>query len=148
MKKITMDPSACLSCHSCELACVVAHSSSKQLFEVINERFQPRSRVHLRSSELSNFPLMCQQCAVPTCVQVCKQRALYVDPVSGIVLYDETRCNGCSKCVKACSYGAIEKNRAANNHLIINKCDLCENEPGDPACMTACPTGAISYQAI
>ena len=54
-----------------------------------------------------------------------------------IVKIDETKCNGCGLCQKACPYGMIifeEEQKKAS------KCDLCG---GKPQCVRVCPTNAL-----
>lgn len=62
----------------------------------------------------------CFDCKNKKCIDVCKNNAIYVS--NNIVAIDESLCNGCGKCVKACEKEAI---------VIINKkarkCDLCLN---------------------
>ena len=87
------------------------------------------------------------------------QKSLHIDPA---------KCTGCLQCEMACSYehtGAINPSKSrikvfnfgckvctiacpfgTVNYMAdvgkVQKCDLCG---GDPKCVTACPTAAITY---
>ena len=54
----------------------------------------------------------------------------------------ERDCIACSMCVMACPFGVIARAPAPNGRVMALKCDLC---PGRdvPACVAACPTGAL-----
>ncbi len=58
MKQILARSEHCLGCKSCELACAVAHSTSKTLFEAIKELKPPQKRIFVESSGGLNFPLI------------------------------------------------------------------------------------------
>ena len=68
--------------------------------------------------------------------------ALSYDKTTGLVLHDEERCVGCWMCVMVCHYGAIRPNIKSK---IPIRCDKCKDED-EPACIKACPTGAIIYK--
>jgi carbon-monoxide dehydrogenase iron sulfur subunit len=93
------------------------------------------------------FPLQCRHCDDPQCVKACVTKALYIDAVSGTVQHNESRCIGCTMCILACPFGAIEEQPRAENQCAISKCDLCLEQAAEPACAGACPTGAISFKS-
>jgi heterodisulfide reductase subunit A len=56
---------------------------------------------------------------------------------------DEKRCIGCSACVSACTYGAIDfRDTKQGKKAVVNPV-LCK---GDGLCNSRCPTGAISLK--
>ncbi|MBQ7015244.1 MAG: 4Fe-4S binding protein [Clostridia bacterium] len=57
-----------------------------------------------------------------------------------IIKIDESKCNGCGLCAKACHEGAIEM---VNGKAKLTKEHYCDGL-GD--CLPACPTGAISFE--
>jgi len=57
-----------------------------------------------------------------------------------IIKIDETECNGCGLCAKACHEGAIEM---INGKARLTREDYCDGL-GD--CLPACPTGAITFK--
>jgi len=145
MRAVFVDDSRCLSCHSCELACVVQHSPGRSLYQAIAQKSPPRPRIHVEAVPGGAFPLQCRQCSDPYCVRACTAKALYTD-ASGAVLHDASRCIGCTMCVLACPFGLIEDQPADDNSCAVSKCDLCASEGANPVCVEACPTGALSFE--
>jgi molybdopterin-containing oxidoreductase family iron-sulfur binding subunit len=77
-------------------------------------------------------------------------------------MMDWHRCIGCRYCIAACPYGSRSFNwvdpRPYLNELnpdfptrtkgVVEKCDLCEERLADgelPACVEACPAGALHF---
>ena len=143
MRKIFVDSAKCLGCHSCELACAVAHSQSGTLYGAIAESPVPAARVNVEMSRSGNFPLQCRHCDDAQCMKACVTKALYRDAASGAVLQKDELCIGCSMCAIACPFGVIDDSLGNG---AINKCDLCLTLEADPVCVTACPTGALSFE--
>ena len=140
---IVVDLEKCLGCHSCEIACAVEHSRSKELFQAVAERPRPQKRVIVEGSGGSNLPLQCRHCEDAPCVRVCPTGALVKEEIEGAVLLHDHLCIGCKWCVLACPFGVIT---AAPDDGAIIKCDLCQEraEAGRlPACVESCPTGAL-----
>jgi len=138
----------CLACHSCEMACSVEHSKSKDLFEAVNESPGPAARVSVSRGEDFVVPLQCRQCENAPCVAVCPTNALYCADQESPVVIDHDRCIGCKWCILACPFGVITLDERART---IVKCDQCFErlERGElPACVTACPTGALEFKTL
>ncbi|MCL1919194.1 MAG: 4Fe-4S binding protein [Peptococcaceae bacterium] len=146
MKKILVDDSKCLACHSCEMACSVAHSTSQTLYGALSEQAPPVSAIHIEEgSKGRGFPLGCLHCQDPQCVRACVTKALYMSP-EGAILCDKNRCIGCHMCLIACPFGVIEDPPQDSETYAINKCDLCAASGLDPACAAACPTQALVFE--
>ena len=144
MKIIYIDPEKCLACRSCELACAVAHSESKDLFSAITEEPKPVNRVSVIGNSGITLPLQCRHCEDAPCVAVCPSKAMKKEE-NGIVVIDDKRCIGCNFCVIVCPFGVIKTNREGK---AVVKCDLCFErlaEGKNPACVEACPTGALKF---
>lgn len=137
--KIYCDIKKCVGCKSCEIACAVEHSRSKNIFTVLKEDSLPKQRVRVESAGGKVIFIRCQHCKNALCIKACESGALSKDEESGAVIEDEEKCVGCWKCVVACPFNAIVKDTENN---IVLKCDLCP-ERGDFACVTTCPTGAL-----
>ena len=144
MKTLQIDIERCLSCHSCELACAVEHSRSKQLSRAIKESPSPGYRVRVISGGGAVGPLQCRHCDDAPCVAICPSGAL-VKSEGGPVYLDHTLCVGCHLCLIACPYGVIYSIPGGDTLI---KCDLCRERVGrdeDPACVEACPTKALRF---
>ncbi len=87
------------------------------------------------------FPLLCNQCENPPCVQVCPVGATYQAP-DGVVLVDRKWCIGCGYCIMACPYGVRFFHP---KYRVAEKCNFCYHRIAKgmkPACVDACPFGA------
>ena len=51
--------------------------------------------------------LICQGCDPCTARPACKTRAILQIDMCDPVYIEQARCNGCAKCVPACTFGAI-----------------------------------------
>jgi len=131
-----VDFSRCIGCRACELACEREHAGAGGI------------RVHLVEQRAA-VPLACRHCLAAPCVAACPEQAL-VQAAPGRVVLVLERCTGCTYCVFACPFGAIEPGHAtgAAATTAIAKCDLCPERTGrgdPPACVITCPTEAIRF---
>lgn len=143
-KKITVSIERCLGCHTCELACAVAHSAAGELLAVAASGERPGYRIHVEHYGPRAIPLSCQHCEEPACELVCPTGAVRRLAPGKPVLVDEARCIGCSMCVQACPFGVMAMR---SNGKAAFKCDLCVQRLAkglEPACLTSCPTRALS----
>ena len=118
----------CDGCGDCMAVCAEAKS-------------QPRLRIlpGLADGPAAELAL-CRQCGSPECAMVCPAGALAKHPVTGVVEWDDQRCVNCLLCTAGCAYGGITYEAEAGH---VAKCDTCD---GDPACVRACPTGALQWR--
>ena len=158
-KKITVSIERCLGCHTCELACAVAHStvvpelgkaaadpalSAPALAVALaaaGER--PGYRIHVEHYGPKAIPLSCQHCEEPACELSCPTGAVRRLSPGKPVLLDEARCIGCSMCVQACPFGVMAMRPTGKAAF---KCDLCVQRLAkglEPACLSSCPTRAL-----
>ncbi|MFZ1977528.1 MAG: 4Fe-4S dicluster domain-containing protein [Bacteroidota bacterium] len=146
MKHIICRIDKCLGCSSCELACALEHSQSKNLPEAIREPVLPKARIHVELIDeqgtmlrYRTFALQCRHCDDPVCVQACISGGIQKNEDTGDVQFDSERCVGCWSCIMVCPFGAIVKHNGLHRAI---KCDHC---PGReiPACIEACPTHAL-----
>jgi carbon-monoxide dehydrogenase iron sulfur subunit len=143
MKELLIRAERCLGCRSCEIACAVGHSNSKKLLAAIAEQPRPQYRVHVTSDGQSSLPLQCRNCEDAPCLPACLTGALHQD-ARGVVLCDSDLCIGCWMCLMVCPFGIISQK---HNERRIVKCDRCP-EREIPACVTACPSGALVYREV
>jgi carbon-monoxide dehydrogenase iron sulfur subunit len=141
MKEIFVRLDRCLGCKSCEMACSVEHSGSKNLFGALAEKPVPRRRLYIEQVEGHKIPLVCRHCEDAPCVTVCRTGAMSQNAISRVVTRDQEKCVGCWMCAMTCPYGVIGRQKEAR---IAVKCDLCP-DLDEPACVTACPAGTLVY---
>ena len=128
MKRIFVDPEKCIMCYLCQQVCSLHKEGT----------VQPESAlVRVRREGMASIDV-CLQCDNKMCMDVCLPKAMSTSPV-GAVIIDPEKCDGCGKCVGACSNSAI----VLIPDVVAKVCDLCS---GSPECVTICPTGAIRYE--
>lgn len=115
------------------------------------------------SKELAHKPVLlaCNHCDNPPCVRVCPTQATWKRE-DGVVMMDWHRCIGCRYCIAACPYGSrsfnwVDPRQYLENQDpdfptrtkgVVEKCNLCEERLAEgqiPACVEACPHGALRF---
>ncbi len=144
MKQLLVRSERCVGCKSCELACAVAHSQSKQLFTAIFEPELPRKRVFVETDGEVVMPLQCRQCSDTPCVHACMAGAMRVDPETNLVQVKREKCVGCWMCVMVCPFGVITEGPTR----AVMKCDRCRELDYEAACVAACPTKALQLVEV
>ncbi|MFH0762433.1 MAG: 4Fe-4S dicluster domain-containing protein [Candidatus Omnitrophota bacterium] len=142
MKNLFYDVKKCMGCRSCEIACAVAHSACGELFKALEEEVLSLPRVQVFASDGKNYPVSWRTCGDAVCGDACMAAALVFDKQKGMVEHNEKRCVGCWMCVMVCPYSAIRPNLKTKMPI---RCDKCQDKE-EPACVKACPTGAIIWQ--
>lgn len=124
---IVFDPEKCTGCGLCESVCSEQGESART----------PRIRVLRDDVAGTSFAVLCQHCLEPLCLEACPNGAISKGE-DGVVRMDKRLCVNCGLCVAACPEAA--PHRAPDGEVV--KCDLCG---GAPACVEACPNGALAY---
>jgi len=127
---IVIDVEQCGACHLCETVCSLGREG---------ECNPVLSRIRVRRGEMMESVLVCQQCEVLFCGSVCPNQAIRRDEETGAILIDESLCNGCKACIKACPYQVVGFHPERKKALI---CDQCG---GKPLCVDWCPRQALQY---
>jgi Fe-S-cluster-containing hydrogenase component 2 len=128
-KRLTVIPEQCSGCRICELVCALKH------FGVNNPKKSAVRVVVAYPHPVVRMPVVCSQCKIAACEQVCPVNAL--SRKDGVVQLDTETCISCFKCVEACPFGALYAHDDCDYPI---KCDMCG---GDPECVKACPKGAL-----
>ncbi|HEX7971712.1 MAG TPA: 4Fe-4S dicluster domain-containing protein [Thiobacillus sp.] len=111
-----------------------------------------------QNGQTQSFPVMCQHCEFPPCVDVCPTGASF-RRADGIVLVNKHTCIGCRYCMMACPYKARslihepthnQKAYAPRGVGTVESCTLCVHKvdrgDGITACAEACRRAG--HQAI
>ncbi|MCU0458197.1 MAG: 4Fe-4S binding protein [Bacteroidales bacterium] len=136
-KGFTFDAALCVSCKACSAACVLENGllpGTRTLF-AWNDHALPLVNV-------INLSLACNHCSDPACASGCPAVAYTINE-DGVVIHHPDRCMGCGYCTWRCPYDAPKINAALG---YIEKCHFCAGRTAEgiePACVTACPTGAL-----
>ena len=145
-KKIVCTIEKCMGCHTCELACAIAHSAGKELSAIIAAGEKPGYRIHVEYYGPHAIPLSCQHCEEAACALACPTGAVHRYAPGKPVLVEEAKCIGCSMCVQACPFGVMAMRPTGK---VAFKCDLCIERLAKglaPACVSSCPTRALGLE--
>ena len=148
MKRIFIDPSKCDGCKNCSVACMEAHrrdgGSGVCTLDLTDPANVSRNRI-VTDGRGGYDPIFCRHCDVPDCAGTCMSGALAKNLETGLVDYDGEKCAACYMCVMACRYGvpAVTPDRKR-----MVKCDFCQYLEEGPACVRACPKGAIEVREV
>ncbi|MFH1768604.1 MAG: 4Fe-4S dicluster domain-containing protein [Candidatus Omnitrophota bacterium] len=145
-KRIYCDISKCLGCKSCQIACALVNSQSKEIYSAVKEKPLPKKRVFIQVSCDGIYPLQCRHCDEPLCVLSCMSAAITKDSVNNVVVIDEEKCVACGMCIMSCPFGALIID---SDKKVAVKCDLCigknADERNDPVCVQSCPTKSLFF---
>jgi DMSO reductase anchor subunit/ferredoxin len=90
----------------------------------------------------------CHHCLDPACLVGCPVDAYEKDEATGIVSHLDDQCIGCGYCMLTCPYEVPVFNAQRG---IVRKCDMCQGRLAAaeaPACVQACPNGAIAITVV
>ncbi len=140
-----VDLDKCTGCKACVSAC---HSLNG-----LDEGEAWRDIGLLRIAEESvayqqTVTTACHHCLDPACAEGCPVLAYEKDEETGIVHHLDDQCIGCQYCTLKCPYDVPKYNKKRG---IVRKCDMCHQRlaVGEaPACVQACPSGAIAIQIV
>ncbi len=172
-KRIVVRVDRCVGCHTCEIACALAHAGPaaaspgsgaagstaaakfhatgggeldwNRLHMLARGGARPGYRLNVEPYANRSVPIHCRHCDDAACLAACPTGAIFRAGETGPVLYDGEKCIGCRMCVQACPFGVISVDAQAKGVL---KCDLCIERLADhldPACVASCPTNALLF---
>lgn len=157
---VLIDTTKCIGCRACQVACkqknnLPADPEPMPANQTFPENLSATTFTHIefyKTSMAASGPVytsvkrQCMHCLEPACAAVCPVGAIVKTP-KGPVTYDAEKCLGCRYCMAACPFN-VPKFEWASANPRIRKCTLCDDrvEMGQlPACVEACPTGALQF---
>lgn len=139
------DMTKCIGCKCCVVACNEQNGNPADILwrrvGEIEGGIYPDTLRHYLS-------MGCNHCLEPTCMTGCPVDAYSKDGPTGIVRHSADICIGCQYCTWNCSYGVPQYNPERG---VVGKCDMCYGrltKGQQPACVSACPEGAIRIETI
>jgi formate dehydrogenase iron-sulfur subunit len=160
-----IDVSSCIGCKACQVACMQWNDLRDDVGDNIGTYDNPRdltpaswtvmrfSEVETKSpppNEETRLEWLirkdgCMHCDDPGCLKACPAPGAIVKYSNGIVDFISENCIGCGNCVTGCPFDVPRISQKDNKAY---KCSLCSDRVGvglEPACVKACPTGAIRF---
>jgi formate dehydrogenase iron-sulfur subunit len=162
-KATLLDTTKCIGCRSCQVTCKEWNDKPAELTQLNVKTanlqnpttLSAKTRCLIQPTELvdEKFPggmkwvfakRQCMHCLEPACVAACPTTAMHKQESDGKVAWDGDKCIGCRYCQWACPWGVpmAEWDSLAPK---IDKCTMCNDRAGDPACVKHCPAGALTY---
>ncbi|MCL6649285.1 MAG: 4Fe-4S binding protein [Chloroflexi bacterium] len=165
---IMPDPSLCIGCLTCEVACSQVHLEAGmsgepriRIFNAPNVKLNPAIETHYPGRGTFQ-QLDCLMCPDAPCLPVCPVGAVQIDPRTHARVIAENLCIACGKCEAACPFPTRDEAAATNQKpngqrkriiydrvkRVYTKCDLCSWRPEGPACVERCPVNVRIRQGV
>jgi Fe-S-cluster-containing dehydrogenase component len=138
-----LDLHRCVGCGACVLACRI---ENRRVQSPAWRRVLPLNLRRYEAGPTYFLSVACHHCERPACLAGCPSGA-YEQRADGIVLHHDERCLGCRYCEMTCPFGAPQFDA---DRGVVSKCHLCAHRLDTglmPACVAACPTGALQFTA-
>ena len=150
------DATRCVGCKACVVKCKEAGNLPADtdgygdgLYDApegLNESTRNVIQLAKSGTETSFVKRQCMHCVDPACVNACMMGALGKREF-GIVSWENNKCIGCRYCQVACPFGVPQFQWSKTSPRIV-KCELCRERLAEnklPACVEACPRGAVIF---
>ncbi len=159
-----IDVPSCIGCKACQVACMQWNDLRDTVGNNIGVYDNPAdltdqswtvmrfSEVEMKQPQTEEMKLEwlirkdgCMHCEDPGCLKACPAPGAIVKYSNGIVDFIEENCVGCGNCVTGCPFDVPRISKKDNKAY---KCTLCSDRVTvglEPACVKACPTGAIRF---
>lgn len=159
MEKVQLiDVSKCMGCRSCQVACK-QWNELPAMSSINSGNYQNPPDLQAYTWTLVRFQEVsdknegvkwlfrkdgCMHCTDATCVKLCPAGARF-RLESGAIGTDDEKCVGCQSCVAACPFGKARYDESSNKACKCNLCTARVENKLPPACVKACPTGALMF---
>jgi formate dehydrogenase iron-sulfur subunit len=158
-KSIFIDTTICTGCRACQVACKQWHDlpaeKTKNMGSFQNPgdlSFKTYKLVRMNEEIINGhlewlfFPDQCRHCVDAPCLETAfDENAIYRDPATGAIQYTrESRKLDADEIIGSCPYNIPRKAKDGT----LAKCDMCNDRIHNglqPACVTACPSGAMRF---
>lgn len=158
-KAMLIDVSKCTACRACQVACKAWNDLPGEVTLCLGCYDNPPdlspdtwNRISFKEVEREGSQVAwlfrsvrCLHCTDASCVNVCPTGAAHHE--GEFVVIDPDVCVGCGYCVEACPFDVPRLGPGAEKGSAY-KCWFCFDRVSNdlqPACATACPTGAIGF---
>jgi Fe-S-cluster-containing dehydrogenase component/DMSO reductase anchor subunit len=142
-KGFIFDYNRCVNCKACSAACSLENGWSVNPRNIYS--YNPAAELLF---PVINLSLACSHCESAVCMKGCPVSAYSREQETGAILIDGTKCIGCKYCLWNCPYDAPKYDPGSGTIIKCNLCYIGLNEGRQPACSSACPTGALSYDFL
>ena len=153
-----IDVSTCIGCKACQAACMEWNDirdnvgSNRGVYDNPPD-LSDASWTVMRYAEIKEAGKLewlirkdgCMHCQDPGCLKACPAPGAIIQYANGIVDFHEENCIGCGYCVTGCPFNIP---RLSGRDSKVYKCTLCSDRVAvgmEPACIKACPTGALQF---
>ena len=154
-----IDVSRCIGCKACQSACMEWNDLRPEIGHFEGSYENPADlgpsvwtlmKFAEHENEQGNLEWLirkdgCMHCEDPGCLKACPAPGAIVQYANGIVDFISDKCIGCGYCVKGCPFNIPRISKQDHKSY---KCTLCSDRVPvglEPACVKACPTGAIMF---
>ncbi|MCJ7764005.1 MAG: 4Fe-4S dicluster domain-containing protein [Dehalococcoidales bacterium] len=158
-KGVLYDVNKCVGCRACQNACKSWNglpadaigfngiydnpfNLSDKTFTIIKAKVFDINGIN----ELLFTKFQCMHCKIPACLTACPVGA-FTKTAEGPVIYDKGKCIGCRYCMVACPFG-VPAYEWEEPMPWVRKCTFCadrQSQGMEPACVAACPDGALKF---
>ena len=153
-----IDVTTCIGCKACQSACMEWNDIRDEVGSCTGVYDNPSNLTEnswtiMRFSEVEEKGKLewlirkdgCMHCADPGCLKACPAPGAIIQYANGIVDFHQENCIGCGYCITGCPFNIP---RISKKDSKAYKCTLCSDRVAvnqAPACVKACPTGALQF---
>ncbi len=153
-----IDVSTCIGCKACQVACMewndvrdevgTCHGVYDNPIDLTENSWTVMRYAEVEQNNKLEWLIRkdgCMHCSDPGCLKSCPAPGAIIQYNNGIVDFHQENCIGCGYCITGCPFNIP---RLSKKDSKAYKCTLCSDRVAvnqAPACVKACPTGAIQF---